>query len=110
MRIQYFMRIRIQQIDPVVYDQRRTQVEPLGHQRSRGYGTGCRKGCLLYTSCGLLHQENCINDDFEASVLEREQRISTAMDGVVAIPHPLKICSRKSKIAVGVLQLSLIHI
>ena len=26
------------------------------------------------------------------------------MDGVVAIPHPLKICSLKSKIAVGVLQ------
>ena len=59
---------------------------------------------IIHTLCGLLHQENCINDDFEASVLEREQRISTAMDGVVAIPHPLKICSRKSKIAVGVLQ------
>lgn len=59
---------------------------------------------IIHTLCTLLHQEHCINDDFEASVLEREQRISTGMDGVVAIPHPLKICSLKSKIAVGVLQ------
>lgn len=59
---------------------------------------------IIHTLCTMLRQEQCINDDFEASVLEREQRISTAMDGVVAIPHPLKICSLKSKIAVGVLQ------
>ena len=59
---------------------------------------------IIHTLCTMLHQEQCIKDDFEASVLEREQRISTAMDGVVAIPHPLVMCSLKSKIAVGVLQ------
>lgn len=59
---------------------------------------------IIHTLCMMLHQEQCIKDDFEASVLEREQRISTAMDGVVAIPHPLVMCSLKSKIAVGVLQ------
>ena len=59
---------------------------------------------IIHILCDMLKKENCITDDFEVSVLEREQRISTAMDGVVAIPHPLKLCSLKSKIAVGILK------
>lgn len=62
------------------------------------------KNEIIHQLCTLLKNKNYINGDFEQSVLEREQKISTAMDGVIALPHPLKICSTESKIAVGILK------
>ena len=59
---------------------------------------------MIHTLCERLKDKECVHPDFEASVLARENRVSTAMDGVVAIPHPLQICAVKSKIAVGILQ------
>lgn len=58
---------------------------------------------IIHILSTLLRESNCVTDDFEASVLERESRISTGMDGVVALPHPMTICSSKSQIAVGIL-------
>lgn len=52
----------------------------------------------------MLRQDGGITDSFEQSVLERERRISTAMDGVIAIPHPMSICSSRSRIAVTILE------
>lgn len=62
------------------------------------------KETVIHTLCERLKDKECVHPDFEASVLARENRVSTAMDGVVAIPHPLQICAVKSKIAVGILQ------
>ena len=52
----------------------------------------------------LLKKSGNISDSFEKSVLERESKISTAMDGVLALPHPMTICSTKSQIAVAILE------
>lgn len=58
---------------------------------------------IIHELCSLLLKNGCVTEQFEASVLERESRISTAMDDVVALPHPMTICSEKSQIAVGLL-------
>lgn len=63
----------------------------------------CREE-VIHTLCNMLRQDGGITDSFEQSVLERERRISTAMDGVIAIPHPLSICSSKTRIAVAILE------
>ena len=59
---------------------------------------------MIHSLCSLLQEDGGVKDDFEKSVLEREQRISTAMDGVIALPHPMSICSTKTRIAVGILE------
>lgn len=62
------------------------------------------KSEIIHSLCELLLTKGYVQADFEDSVIEREERVSTAMDGVVAIPHPLRICSAVSKIAVGILK------
>lgn len=58
---------------------------------------------IIHTLCNLLKKDGSITDNFEASVLEREAKVSTAMDGVIALPHPMGICSTKTRIVVGIL-------
>lgn len=58
---------------------------------------------IIHQLCELHKIKGYATEDFEHSVLEREHRISTVMDGVIATPHPLMMCSTKSKIAVGIL-------
>ena len=58
---------------------------------------------IIHTLCEALRHKGYANEVFEASVLEREHKISTVMDGVVATPHPLLICTSTSKIAVAIL-------
>ena len=59
---------------------------------------------IIHILCTLLKEEGCIMDNFEQSVLKREAKISTAMDGVIALPHPLIMSSSKSRIAVSILE------
>lgn len=59
---------------------------------------------IIHILSSLLKKTGCVTDSFEEKVLERESRISTAMDGVVALPHPMSICSSRSMIAVGILK------
>lgn len=59
---------------------------------------------IIHVLCMLLKKSGNISDSFEKSVLERESKISTAMDGVLALPHPMTICSTKSQIAVAILE------
>lgn len=59
---------------------------------------------IIHILCMLLKKSGNISDSFEKSVLERESKISTAMDGVLALPHPMTICSTKSQIAVAILE------
>ena len=58
----------------------------------------------IHQLCHCLKSQKYITNDFETSVLERERKISTAMTNGVSLPHPLKICSFTSKIAVGILK------
>lgn len=58
---------------------------------------------VIHQLCELIQAKGYATKSFELSVLERERRISTVMDGVIATPHPLMMCSTKSKIAVGIL-------
>ena len=45
------------------------------------------KRALLEFACGRLLREGYITEDFLASVLEREEKISTEVGGGIAIPH-----------------------
>lgn len=58
---------------------------------------------IIHMLCELLLKKDYVYSDFEESVIERECRIPTAMDGVVAMPHPMQIQAIKSKIAVCIL-------
>lgn len=58
---------------------------------------------IIHILCELLLKAGYVDERFEKSVFERENKVSTVMDGVIAIPHPLKMCSLKSKIAIGIL-------
>lgn len=59
---------------------------------------------IIHILCMRLEKSGHISHTFEKSVLERESKISTAMDGVIALPHPMTICSSKSQIAVAILE------
>lgn len=65
--------------------------------------TGSREQ-VIHAMCSLLEADGGVSADFENSVLEREARISTAMDGILALPHPMTICSSKSRVAVCILE------
>ncbi len=58
---------------------------------------------IIHILCELLRNAGYVDERFEKSVFERENKVSTVMDGVIAIPHPLEMCSLKSKIAIGIL-------
>ncbi len=51
----------------------------------------------------LLEKENIVSPDFKDSVLERESMSSTSFAYSLAIPHPLKLESDHSKIAIAIL-------
>lgn len=54
--------------------------------------------CIAMQACGY------VNDDFKASVFEREQRIPTSMDDVIALPHPMEANLTSNKVGIAVLE------
>ena len=54
-----------------------------------------------------LMAEHIVPSDFMDSVLEREAMSSTSFAYAIAIPHPLKLVSHQSKIAIGILKKSI---
>ena len=73
-----------------------------------------RKDCFLHLDCNnkeeviheisnMLLENGYVKEDFEEKVMERENRIPTIMDQVIAVPHPMQICALKNAVAVGIL-------
>lgn len=61
------------------------------------------KGAILERLCQLLEQEQVADGTFIASVLERESVSGTSMGAHFAIPHSMKPISRKTRVAVALL-------
>ena len=62
------------------------------------------KAEVLDALCSRVEQAGIAEETFRSSVLEREERIPTAMNETVALPHPLVICCRQSRVAIGILE------
>lgn len=54
--------------------------------------------------CDLVEGSGIAGAAFRDGVFERERRVSSALNGAVALPHPLVACCAVSKIAVGILE------
>ena len=74
-----------------------------------------RRECFWRLECDtreeVIHQMSSrllkmgyVNEKFENEVLEREKKISTVMNDVIAIPHPLQISSLENVVAVSILE------
>lgn len=50
-----------------------------------------------------LRERGVVSEEFTGEVIRREARISTAMNDMIAIPHPLEVCSYTNTVAVAVL-------
>lgn len=59
---------------------------------------------VIHGMCEVMRNAGLVDEAFEASVLEREGRVPTALDGVLALPHPLAANMDANKIAVGILK------
>lgn len=73
-----------------------------------------RRDCFWCLKCGTrddtihemserLLKKGYVYGSFEDEVLEREKKIPTAMNDIIAIPHPLHISSPENLVAVGIL-------
>ena len=73
------------------------------------------KDCFIRLDCNkkeeVIHkiserllEKGYVKKDFEEKVMERENRIPTIMDHVIAVPHPMQICALKNAVAVGILK------
>lgn len=54
---------------------------------------------VLNFLCDKLETQNIVNSDFREKMFRREHMYSTAIGGGIAIPHPIKFASKKSKVA-----------
>lgn len=59
---------------------------------------------VIHQMSAHLLKKGYVNENFEEEVLEREKRIPTVMNEVIAIPHPLQISARENVVAVGILE------
>lgn len=58
---------------------------------------------IIHKMCAMLYEDGHIFREYEQSLMEREEKISTAMGNILAIPHPMGIYSHQSRIAVCLL-------
>lgn len=58
---------------------------------------------LVHKLCSALLQKGCVSEEFEESVLHREENSSTLLSGLVAIPHGLTEYVLVPRIAVAFL-------
>lgn len=61
------------------------------------------KNDLLNKMFDLMKKNNIIDDEYISSVLYRESLSKTNMNDIFALPHPIKLCSMQTKVAVAIL-------
>lgn len=62
------------------------------------------KDDVIRALCAAMRDCGHVDDDFERSVFEREARIPTSMDDVIALPHPMEAKLASSKVGVAILE------
>ena len=62
------------------------------------------KGEVLESMCDRLVERGLSSADMFQLVLERERLSSTAISERMAIPHPIKLCSEETRVAVAILR------
>lgn len=53
--------------------------------------------------CDRLQEQDIVEEEFFSLVLEREKLGNTNMSDVFALAHPMKLCAKKTKVAVALL-------
>lgn len=59
---------------------------------------------LLDQMFQVMKQNDIIDDEFIASVIDRENLSKTNMNDLFALPHPIKLCAKQTKVAVAIIQ------
>lgn len=59
---------------------------------------------VIHYMSNKLEEENIVTEGFKESVLEREEMAATSFAYSVAVPHPLTLMSKQSKIVIGILK------
>lgn len=61
------------------------------------------KEALLKQMCQLMERQNIVNADYFDCVMERENLAKTNMNDIFALPHPMRLCAKDTKVAVAII-------
>lgn len=61
------------------------------------------KESLLKQMCQLMENQGIVEADYLDCVMERENLAKTSMNEVFALPHPMRLCAKDTKVAVAII-------
>lgn len=61
------------------------------------------KETLLKQMCHLMEEQNIVDNDYFDYVMERENLAKTNMNEIFALPHPMHLCAKDTKVAVAII-------
>ncbi|WP_241146462.1 BglG family transcription antiterminator [Thomasclavelia spiroformis] len=61
------------------------------------------KETLLKQMCHLMEEQNIVDNDYFDYVMERENLAKTNMNEIFALPHPMRLCAKDTKVAVAII-------
>ena len=61
------------------------------------------KEALLKQMCQLMENQDIVDSDYFDYVMERENLAKTNMNEVFALPHPMRLCAKDTKVAVAII-------
>lgn len=61
------------------------------------------KESLLKKMCQLMEEQNIVDSNYFDCVMERENLAKTNMNEVFALPHPMRLCAKDTKVAVAII-------
>lgn len=61
------------------------------------------KEALLKQMCQLMERQNIVDTDYFDCVMERENLAKTNMNDIFALPHPMRLCAKDTKVAVAII-------
>ena len=61
------------------------------------------KESLLKKMCQLMEKQNIVDSNYFDCVMERENLAKTNMNEVFALPHPMRLCAKDTKVAVAII-------
>ena len=61
------------------------------------------KESLLKQMCQLMEKQNIVDSNYFDCVMERENLAKTNMNEVFALPHPMRLCAKDTKVAVAII-------
>ncbi len=61
------------------------------------------KESLLKQMCQLMEKQDIVDSNYFDCVMERENLAKTNMNEVFALPHPMRLCAKDTKVAVAII-------